>query len=82
MALSPNPKPNHLRLTITVHRRPHSREVAVSYTDGNGIMHRTPFAKNQKAAEAKLKEWARGITGLGFITFSVTAEQIEQKEAK
>jgi hypothetical protein len=82
MALSANPKPNHLRLNITVHRRPHSREVAVSYTDGNGIQHRTPFAKNQKAAETKLKEWARGVTGLGFINFVVNAEQLEQKEAK
>ncbi len=79
MPLSGNPKPNHLRLNITVHKRPHSREVAVSYTDGNGIQHKTPFARNQKAAETKLKEWAAAVTGVRFINFVVTAEVLEQK---
>ena len=78
MALSPNPKPNHLRLNITVHTRPHSREVAVSYTDGNGMIHRTPFLKSQKAAEARLKEWARSVTGLGFINLIVSTTVLEK----
>jgi hypothetical protein len=79
MPLSGKPKTEHLRLRITAHKLKHSREVAVSYTDGNGIIHRTPFMKSQAAAETKLKEWARGITGIGRVTFSVVAETIEEK---
>jgi hypothetical protein len=79
MALAKFPKPNHLRLRITIHRLKHGSEIAASYTDGNGITHRTPFMRNQKQAETKLKEWAQGVTGLAMISFVITAETIEEK---
>jgi hypothetical protein len=68
---------SQLQLRITIHRPSQGRQVAVSYTDGNGILHRTPFLKDRAAAEAKLKEWARGVTGVAAIKFVAAAEVVE-----
>ncbi|MEN3369965.1 MAG: hypothetical protein V7609_2108 [Verrucomicrobiota bacterium] len=79
--VSDPPDTNKLQLRITIHRLNRGREVAVSYTDGNGILHRTPFLKDRGAAEAKLKEWARGVTGLAEIKFVAAAETVESNDA-
>ena len=68
-----------LQLRITIHRLKRGRDVAVSYTDGNGIIHKTPFMKDRPTAETKLMEWARGVTGVTLIKFVAAAETVESE---
>lgn len=79
MALAKNPKQNYLRVRITAHRKPHSKEVAVSYTDENGVIHRTDWSRSQDAAEGKLRSWFSATTGIGRISFVVTQEVLDVK---
>jgi hypothetical protein len=80
MKLTNRPKPNHLRACITIHTRPHSKDVAVSYTDAQQIIHRTPWCRNRAAAEIRLRHWFNRTTGIGFVTLLATASALEVRK--
>jgi hypothetical protein len=78
-SITKKPKPNHLRACITIHKRAHSSEISVSYTDATGITHRTQFCRSRSLAEVRLRRWFNRTTGIGFVTLLATSEILEYK---
>lgn len=76
-ALAKFPKPNYLRVRIAIHRRRHSKDTAVSYTDSLNVQHRSPWARSQALAERVLRTWLQLSTGIGKVTFVAVEETIE-----
>lgn len=78
-SLSKSLKPNYARLRVSVHKKRHSKEIALSYTDIFKVTHRTPFCRRHKDAEAVLRGFVTRTLGIARVTFVVTEETLETK---